>query len=94
MAELESVERAEDKLWDAVENGEPWAVQMVLKARDPGRWGDRKSVDVQVSGRVEVDAGPALERIEMLRAALQERAALRRLDRTVIELESEVTLPS
>lgn len=74
LAELECFEKAETKLLEAVDNGEPWAVQMALKARDRGRWGDRTSVEV--SGSVTMEIGPVLERIAMLQATLAARAAL------------------
>jgi hypothetical protein len=76
LAEQEATEKVEDVLYASALNGEPWAVQMVLKARDRDRWGERKSVDVAVSGTVvvEVESGERLERIRALEAELRRRA--------------------
>ena len=86
LAEQEAVESIENELWEAAtERKEPWAIQMLLKQLDPDRWREKKQLDVNVSGVVELDAGVLLERVMELQGRLHERAFERG---EVIDVES------
>lgn len=85
-AEEEAAEPVEAKLYAAALNGEPWAVKEWLTKRMRARWGEEaRKVDINVSGTVELEAGPALRDVAALAAALEERKAL--LAGDVIDVE-------
>jgi transposase len=73
-AEAEATEEIEAVLFEAAKQREPWAVKEWLSKRDKERWGDK--VDINVSGTVNHEAGPILERA----AKLAERLEARRLE--------------
>lgn len=72
-AEMEKWDLGEDKLFEALSAGEPWAVKLVVKeaAGLRERWKPAADVSVDV-----VEVGPGLERVLALEAGLRERAAV------------------
>lgn len=100
-AELQAIEPIEKKLYEAAEEGEPWAVKMVLERRDPERWRDTSKTQVSVlhSGTVAHLhlEGPPTSRIEQLEQQLaQRRRELEAPDATgvteeVLEIPAEET---
>lgn len=72
-AEAEKWEVAEDRLLEAVREGQPWAVKEVLRGAVgiKERWKPEPAVAV---GVVVEEIGPGLERVRELEARLRERA--------------------
>lgn len=77
LAEEEASETIEDRLWQLATKDERWAMELWLKKRYKGRWGDEPTV-VKHEGTVthELSSGPLLEQIAQLQTNLQERKAL------------------
>lgn len=89
-AEVKKWQLAEDKLYEALEEGQPWAVKLVVKeaAHLRDRW--KPSADRL---EVEMEMGPAAERIMELAATLEQRKmelATGSLE-PVLDVESEET---
>ena len=80
-AETQASEVIESALWELARGGHLTAIMFWLQNRAPSRWQDMRRVQKTVTheGTVthELEAGPALERIQLLQARLTERAALR-----------------
>lgn len=76
--ELECIEEAESQLFKAVQKGEPWAVQMWLKAKDKDTWADKPgaAVNVNVGNNIVVEGSPEERRrtIAALAGELDARA--------------------
>lgn len=80
-AETLASEVIESALWELARGGHLTAIMFWLQNRAPGRWQDMRRVQKTVTheGTVthELEAGPLLERIQILQSRLTERAALR-----------------
>lgn len=88
-AEEEAAEPVEAKLYAAALDGEPWAVKEWLTKRMRARWGEvARQVDVNVSGQVQLEAGPGLVAIEGLARELEQRRAALEAAGDVIDAES------
>jgi hypothetical protein len=73
-AEEEACEPIEAKLYEAAKEGEPWAVKEWLTKRNRARWGETAhKIEVEVTGQVELTAGPPVARVAELARMLEER---------------------
>ena len=78
LAEEQAAEPIEAKLYELALGGEPWAVKEWLTKRNKARWGDAsRTVDIKVSGTVELEGGPGVRaiasRVAELQRVLEER---------------------
>lgn len=78
LAEQEAGEEIVSALWETAKNGNVSAQIFLATNLFKDRYKDMRGqkIDVNVAGKVELDAGPALERIAALQAKLEERKAL------------------
>lgn len=80
-AEVAACDVIEDALWETARSGHMTAMMFWLQNRAPDRWKDMRRVEKKVTheGTVahELSAGPSIERILHLQAALEERKELR-----------------
>lgn len=73
-AHYEFMEKFEERLYEKADDGEFGPLKEVLSKGYPEKWGDATQVNVNVSGKVELEAGPAMQRIQAITARLIERA--------------------
>lgn len=85
-AEHEFLEGIEDVLFEKAKDGEFGPIKEVLSKRNREKWGDDKTVNVNHTGRIEIEAGPAMARI----AALQERLEARALTQGDVVIDAEI----
>lgn len=80
LADALRAERAAQKLLEMADT-DPRAAIWIAEKFDPERFGKRDRLDVNVSGQIDhvADMAPRMAQIEMLRARLIERAAMREL---------------
>jgi hypothetical protein len=90
-AERTIVDEAEQKIIEAMREGEPWAISKILERLDRNKWGDKKQLDVNVSGEIDhthiakLPVGEQVEEIERLMAERREALDMGAIEAEVID---------
>lgn len=87
-AEQELVDLAEEKLFEAVEAGEPWAISKVLSTQRRAKWAEKQQVEVSGTVRHELEALPTDELLAHLQEKIDQRREVVELSRPeVLDVE-------